>query len=83
MTRDYWYIWAGIFLVLSLGTLANLWLAREMLAPAPVPQAPPAPTVTTYRDATAAVTCWLAASPHGLGISCLRDAVTPAGVFVP
>lgn len=66
-----------------LAVMAVLGVAVYALAPAPVPQAPPAPTVTTYRDTAASVTCWLAASPHGLGISCLRDAVTPAGVFVP
>lgn len=66
--------------VLLLGLLG---IAKLALTPAPAPQAPPAPTVTTYRDAAAAVTCWLAASPHGLGISCLRDATTPTGVFVP
>ena len=68
-------------LLVSLGVLVVLYVVQDGLRAAP--QAPPAPTVTTYRDAAAAVTCWLAASPHGLGISCLRDGVTPTGVFVP
>lgn len=42
------------------------------VSPAPAPTAPAqAPTITTHVYEASEAVCWVASSPHGVGISCL------------
>lgn len=81
-----------ITMAIAIGVLGGLHTLSVSVRAAPEgpPGPPQAPTVTTHRDAGARVTCWLAHSPHGVGISCLQDApvftgqrTDAPGVFVP
>lgn len=75
MTRERIF-WGAAIALLGLESLVFLWLINEVLRvaePAPVPQAPPAPTISTHVDNAHGAVCWLASSPHGVGISCLKS----------
>lgn len=64
-------IFGAVLMGLNLLTLVTLWIWQSSLQAAP--QAPPAPTIAVHVDNTHGAVCWVASSPHGVGISCLKS----------